>query len=136
MTVNLQSLCRGYAARDRSHTLRSSARRSVRIHTRGEHPSSQLPNAGHRLPVWTARHARILSETSNQDEARAYCSPFLLHLLSPTRICSETDLHQQYLMIVAMNLFLNRPQNFSNVQIFGIVPTISFEEGSPYLHSY
>ena len=83
--------------------------------------------------VWAARHARLLSETGNEDEARAFCNPLLLHLLSPTRLCSKTDINQQYLMIEATNLFLNRPQDFPNVQIFGIAPTIPFGDGSSYI---
>ena len=82
--------------------------------------------------IWATRHARTLSEAGNEDEARRYCTPLMRHLLSPTRICSKTDPNQQYLMIEATNLFLNRPRAFPNAQIFGFAPSITFEDGSNF----
>ena len=61
-------------------------------------------------------------------EARAYCTPLMRHLLSPTIMCSKMDLYQQYLLIAATNLFLNRPQAFSNTQTYGTAPNIPFED--------
>jgi hypothetical protein len=64
------------------------------------------------------------------EEWRQLCSSLVLHLLSPTDLCSKEDKAQQDMMLSASTNFLPRPQEFLDTNQFGPSPSLQLEAGA------
>ena len=80
-----------------------------------------------------AKLGRGLMAEGRGEEWRQLCSSLVLHLLSPTDLCSKDDKAQQDMMLSATSTFLSRPQEFPDANQFGPSPSLRLEDGTLFL---